>query len=59
MWRCPNCRKEVDGSFEVCWSCGTSPEGIDDPTFVTADQADRSNDAGPGRVSWTENPSRR
>ncbi len=40
MWRCPKCRAEVDDSFEVCWSCGTTSEGIEDPNFVTADEAD-------------------
>jgi hypothetical protein len=40
MWRCPKCRSKVDDSFEVCWSCGTTADGIEDPTFVTADEAD-------------------
>ena len=31
---------QVDDSFEVCWSCGTTPDGIEDPNFVTADEAD-------------------
>jgi hypothetical protein len=39
MWQCPKCRSSVDDSFEVCWSCGTTPEGIVDPNFVTADDA--------------------
>jgi hypothetical protein len=40
MWRCPKCQEKVDDSFEVCWSCGTTPDGIEDPSFVTADEAD-------------------
>jgi hypothetical protein len=40
MWRCPNCRSKVDDSFELCWSCGTTPDGIEDPDFVTAHEAD-------------------
>ena len=44
MWRCPTCRKEVDDSFEVCWACGTTSDGIEDPNFVTADEADRIDD---------------
>jgi hypothetical protein len=40
MWRCPKCRSKVDDSFEVCWSCGTTPDGIEDPNFVTADEGD-------------------
>jgi len=27
----------VDPSFEVCWACGTTREGVEDPTFVSAD----------------------
>ena len=44
MWQCPKCRSSVDDSFEVCWSCGTSADGTEDPNFVTADEADRIND---------------
>jgi hypothetical protein len=40
MWTCPKCREKVDDSFEVCWSCGTTPDGIEDPDFVTADEAE-------------------
>jgi hypothetical protein len=40
MWRCPKCQSKVDDSFEVCWSCGTTPEGVEDPDFVTADEAE-------------------
>jgi hypothetical protein len=31
---------KVDESFDVCWSCGTTPDGIEDPNFVIADEAD-------------------
>ena len=30
-------RHKVDPSFEVCWACGTTPDGIEDPTFRPAD----------------------
>ncbi len=40
MWQCPKCRSSVDDSFDVCWSCGTTPDGIEDPNFVIADEAD-------------------
>jgi hypothetical protein len=39
MWTCPKCGTKVDPSFDVCWSCGTSPEGVEDPTFVRADES--------------------
>ncbi len=40
MWRCPKCRSKVDDSFEICWSCGTTADGVEDPSFVAADDAD-------------------
>ncbi|WP_435016163.1 DUF2007 domain-containing protein [Tundrisphaera sp. TA3] len=39
MWTCPKCASKIDPAFEVCWNCGTSPDGIPDPNFVPADQA--------------------
>ena len=39
MWTCPKCGSKVDPSFDVCWSCGTSRDGTEDPSFVPADQA--------------------
>ncbi|WP_165224217.1 putative signal transducing protein [Aquisphaera insulae] len=40
MWTCPACHSRVDDSFEVCWSCGTTQDGVEDPDFVTADEAE-------------------
>ncbi len=40
MWSCPKCHSKVDDSFEVCWACGTTVDGIEDPDFVTADEAE-------------------
>jgi hypothetical protein len=37
MWTCPKCGAKVDPSFEVCWRCGTSGDGTEDPNFVCAD----------------------
>ena len=39
MWTCVKCQSKVDPSFEVCWNCGTSVDGVEDPTFVNADDA--------------------
>jgi hypothetical protein len=39
MWTCPKCGTKVDPSFEVCWSCGTSPDGVEDPGFIPAEKA--------------------
>lgn len=37
MWTCPKCAATVDSMFDVCWQCGTSKDGVEDPNFVTAD----------------------
>jgi Putative prokaryotic signal transducing protein len=37
MWTCPKCHTRVDPSFDVCWKCGTTSEGVEDSTFVSAD----------------------
>jgi hypothetical protein len=47
MWVCPKCGSTVDDAFEVCWSCGTTPEGVEDPTFLTADETGPIADAPP------------
>jgi Putative prokaryotic signal transducing protein len=39
QWTCPGCGEKVDGSFAICWQCGTTPEGVEDPDFVHADAA--------------------
>ena len=39
MWTCPKCATKVDPAFDVCWQCGTSREGVEDPLFVSADDA--------------------
>src|SRR5438552_18214341 len=33
MWQCVKCREKVVESFDVCWKCGTSRDGTEDPTF--------------------------
>jgi hypothetical protein len=38
MWTCPKCQSKVDVTFEVCWSCGTSSDGEEDPSFSRADE---------------------
>jgi hypothetical protein len=39
MWTCAKCGERVQDDFEVCWSCGTSMDGVEDPGFFTADDA--------------------
>jgi hypothetical protein len=38
MWTCPKCSAKVDPTFEVCWQCGTSRDGVEDPNFVRAEE---------------------
>ncbi len=33
MWICPKCQAEVEDGFEICWACGTSADGKEDPDF--------------------------
>jgi hypothetical protein len=33
MWQCKKCREKLEDSFDVCWNCGTSKEGVEDPGF--------------------------
>ncbi|MFO0911211.1 MAG: DUF2007 domain-containing protein [Isosphaeraceae bacterium] len=39
MWTCSKCGSKVDASFEVCWHCGATVDGVEDPNFVPADIA--------------------
>jgi hypothetical protein len=34
MWKCRHCGESVADNFEVCWSCGTTKEGVVDPHFL-------------------------
>jgi Double zinc ribbon len=33
-WTCPKCAAVVDPGFAVCWNCGTTSDGVEDPHFV-------------------------
>ena len=33
MWDCPKCSERIEDTFEVCWNCGTSNDGHEDPDF--------------------------
>ncbi len=33
MWTCPKCRQTLEDNFEVCWACGTSMDGVENPRF--------------------------
>lgn len=46
MWHCPKCRERLNDDFEVCWSCGTSKDGVEDPDFRKADDPGPPSDVG-------------
>jgi uncharacterized protein YbjQ (UPF0145 family) len=33
MWKCVKCHEQVEDSFDVCWNCGASRDGTEDPSF--------------------------
>jgi len=37
-WICAKCGETIDAGFLVCWSCGTSIEGVEDPSFGSDDE---------------------
>jgi hypothetical protein len=39
MWPCLKCRETLDDDFDVCWNCGTTKDGVEDPNFRKADDA--------------------
>src|SRR4051794_40510266 len=40
MWQCTKCRESIEDPFDVCWSCGTSKDGVEDPSFQNAEDAE-------------------
>jgi hypothetical protein len=40
MWHCTKCRESIEDSFELCWNCGTSKDGVEDPSFRKAEDTE-------------------
>ena len=39
MWTCTKCSERIEGAFEICWACGTTIDGVEDPNFfATGDE---------------------
>ena len=36
MWKCNKCGENVEDSFDACWKCGTSKDGVEDSSFQSA-----------------------
>ena len=39
MWKCSKCSEMLKDDFEVCWSCGTTKDGVLDPHFLDPEAA--------------------
>lgn len=37
MWTCIKCGEEHEDTFDDCWACGTSRDGVENPAFRRAD----------------------
>src|SRR5947207_2122739 len=37
MWKCLGCGIQVEDELEICWSCGTDVDGVEDPNFERDD----------------------
>jgi len=35
-WSCPKCGTNVEAFLDVCWACGTTRDGVEDPDFEPA-----------------------
>jgi len=46
-WTCSKCGETVDAGFLVCWSCGTSIEGVEDPSFGSDQETALGDDESP------------
>lgn len=56
MWQCVKCCENHEDSFDVCWNCGTSRDGTEDPSFRKADDSDPAPAASPAAAMSTTMP---
>ncbi len=52
-WTCEKCGECVPETFDVCWKCGTTREGFEDPGFVT-ERLDADEDVQPEAASESD-----
>ncbi len=38
MWECCKCHEQNEETFSLCWSCGTSKDGIEDLSFQRVEE---------------------
>jgi hypothetical protein len=56
MWRCVKCGDKLEVSFDICWKCGTSRDGTEDPTFQANVDVDPNAEADDAPDSQPEAP---
>jgi hypothetical protein len=44
VWVCSKCRQAVPDTLDVCWNCGTTRDGIPDPTFEKSELSERNSE---------------
>jgi Putative prokaryotic signal transducing protein len=47
MWKCSKCGQKVDDSYEICWACGTTVDGVENPHFLEEVNWSKEKPAGP------------
>lgn len=57
VWKCKQCKEEVEDSYDVCWNCGTNKSGIIDKETETEfknlkKEVGNTNPAGGGGITF-------
>ena len=47
MGQCLKCGERLEDGFDICWNCGTSRDGSEDPSFRKADDFPAERGVGP------------
>jgi hypothetical protein len=47
MWKCTKCGQKVDDAYEICWACGTTVDGVENPHFLDEVNWSKEKPAGP------------
>ena len=47
MWKCPKCNTKVDDAYEICWACGTTVDGVENPGFFEEGNWEKEAPSGP------------
>jgi hypothetical protein len=55
VWKCKKCKEEVEDSYDICWNCGATKEGLIDKETETEfkelkKEVGNTNSAGGGKI---------